>query len=43
MGKEFQLEFDQEILKTPRVDLINETISYYQTASARLKSKAYDK
>lgn len=43
MGKEFQLEFDQEILQTPRVDLINETISYYQTASARLKAKAYDK
>lgn len=43
MGKEFQLEFDQEMLQTPRVDLINETISYYQTASARLKAKAYDK
>jgi phosphoglycerol transferase MdoB-like AlkP superfamily enzyme len=43
IGKEFQLEFDQELLQKPRVDLINETISYYQTASARLKSKAYDK
>jgi phosphoglycerol transferase MdoB-like AlkP superfamily enzyme len=43
LGEAFQLNFDQELLETPRVDLINETISYYQTASARLKNKAYNK
>ncbi|MEN9323731.1 MAG: hypothetical protein RL699_1511 [Bacteroidota bacterium] len=43
LGDAFQLNFDQELLETPRVDLINETISYYQTASARLKNKAYNK
>jgi hypothetical protein len=42
LGANFQLNFDQELLKKPRVDLINETISYYQTASARLKNKSYN-
>ncbi|MFZ4434941.1 MAG: LTA synthase family protein [Flavobacterium psychrophilum] len=42
LGAAFQLNFDQELLKTPREDLINETISYYQTASARLKNKRYN-
>ncbi len=42
LGTNFQLNFDQELLKKPRVDLINETISYYQTASARLKNKSYN-
>jgi phosphoglycerol transferase MdoB-like AlkP superfamily enzyme len=42
LGDAFQLNFDQELLQTPREDLINETISYYQTASARLKNKRYN-
>jgi phosphoglycerol transferase MdoB-like AlkP superfamily enzyme len=43
LGGNFQLEYEQELLKNQRQDLIDETISYYQTASARLKNKAYDK
>ena len=35
----FQLYYDQKPLKTERKDLINETISYYQTASDILKKK----
>jgi phosphoglycerol transferase MdoB-like AlkP superfamily enzyme len=43
LGKEFQLDFDQELLTTQRTDLVEQTIAYYQSASARLKAKAYDK
>lgn len=42
LGQDFQLEYEQIEREKPRTDLINETISYYQTASARLKRKAYN-
>ncbi|MBE0390848.1 LTA synthase family protein [Flavobacterium sp. PL002] len=40
---DFQLYYDQKPLKTERKDLINETISFYQTASDVLKEKKYNK
>jgi phosphoglycerol transferase MdoB-like AlkP superfamily enzyme len=38
---DFQIYYDQVPLKTERTDLVNETISYYQTASDILKKKKY--
>ncbi|WP_366183398.1 sulfatase-like hydrolase/transferase [Flavobacterium ovatum] len=38
---DFQLYYDQKPLTKERPDLINETISYYQTASDILKKKKY--
>lgn len=43
LATEFQIYFDQKPLAKPRTDLINETISYYQTASYLLKQKKYQK
>lgn len=40
---DFQLYYDQKPLAKERTDLINETISYYQTASYLLKKKKYQK
>lgn len=40
---EFQLFYDQKPIAKPRLDLENETISYYQTASEILKNKKYQK
>ena len=40
---DFQLYYDQKPLTKERTDLINETISYYQTASYLLKKKKYQK
>ena len=40
---EFQEFYDEKPLKTPRPDLIKETIAYYQTASDMLKQKKYEK
>ncbi|RYJ52199.1 LTA synthase family protein [Flavobacterium petrolei] len=39
----FQIFYDQIPLKNERTDLVNETISYYQTASDMLKKKKYQK
>ena len=39
----FQLYYDQTPLTKTRSDLVNETISYYQTASEILKKKQYQK
>ncbi|GIZ07564.1 hypothetical protein FUMI01_02910 [Flavobacterium sp. UMI-01] len=41
VATEFQIYYDQKPLTTPRTDLINETIAYYQTASDILKRKKY--
>lgn len=41
VAPEFQIYYDQVPLKTERTDLVNETISYYQTASDILKKKKY--
>jgi phosphoglycerol transferase MdoB-like AlkP superfamily enzyme len=43
VGAEFQLMYEQKPLEKERTDLVNETISYYQTASDMLKKKKYQK
>jgi phosphoglycerol transferase MdoB-like AlkP superfamily enzyme len=43
LTSDFQIFYDQKLLVTPRKDLENETISYYQTASTILKKKEYQK
>lgn len=40
---DFQIFYEQTPLKKERSDLVNETISYYQTASDILKNKKYQK
>ena len=40
---EFQLYYNQVLLKKERTDLVKETVSYYQTASDMLKKKKYQK
>jgi phosphoglycerol transferase MdoB-like AlkP superfamily enzyme len=40
---DFQLYYDQKPLAKEREDLVNETISFYQTASDMLKKKKYQK
>ena len=43
VAPEFQIFYDQIPMTTERKDLVNETISYYQTASDILKNKKYQK
>jgi phosphoglycerol transferase MdoB-like AlkP superfamily enzyme len=43
IDSDFQLYYEQKPLIKERTDLINETISYYQTASYLLKKKKYQK
>jgi phosphoglycerol transferase MdoB-like AlkP superfamily enzyme len=43
VASEFQLLYEQKPIAKPRLDLENETISYYQTASGMLKNKKYQK
>jgi hypothetical protein len=43
VAPEFQIYYDQVPLNNERTDLVNETISYYQTASDILKKKKYQK
>jgi hypothetical protein len=43
VAKDFQIYYDQVPIKKERTDLVNETISYYQTASDVLKKKKYQK
>ena len=43
LGSNFQLYYDEVPLKKTRNDLVEETISYYQTASSMLKKKEYQK
>jgi len=40
---DFQLYYYQKLLDKERLDLVNETISFYQTASDMLKKKKYQK
>lgn len=40
---DFQIYYDQKPISKERTDLVNETISFYQTASDMLKKKQYDK
>lgn len=41
LDKDFQIFYEQKPLAQERTDLLNETISYYQTASYQLKNKKY--
>ncbi|MBF4515710.1 sulfatase-like hydrolase/transferase [Flavobacterium sp. ANB] len=41
VAPEYQIDYDQKSMKKERTDLVNETISFYQTASAMLKEKKY--
>jgi phosphoglycerol transferase MdoB-like AlkP superfamily enzyme len=43
LAPEFQIYYDQVPLTKERTDLVNEAISYYQTASNMLKKKKYQK
>lgn len=43
VAPDFQIFYDQIPLSKERTDLVNETISYYQTASDMLKKKKYQK
>ena len=43
LGPNFQLFYNEIPIKKERTDLVNETISYYQTASSILKKKQYQK
>ncbi|TDW51499.1 phosphoglycerol transferase MdoB-like AlkP superfamily enzyme [Flavobacterium sp. 270] len=41
IAHDYQIYYDEKPLKTERTDLVNETISFYQTASDMLKQKKY--
>jgi phosphoglycerol transferase MdoB-like AlkP superfamily enzyme len=41
VSPEYQIHYEERLLKTERADLVNETISFYQTASDILKRKGY--
>ena len=43
LGKNFQIFYEEKLIKQERTDLVNEAISYYQTASDLLKKKKYQK
>ncbi|MCC9070053.1 sulfatase-like hydrolase/transferase [Flavobacterium sp. F-65] len=43
IAPEYQIFYDEIPLTKERTDLVNETISYYQTASDMLKHKKYEK
>jgi phosphoglycerol transferase MdoB-like AlkP superfamily enzyme len=43
LTNEFQIFYDQKLMQNLRTDLVNQTISYYQTASDILKNKKYQK
>lgn len=43
VSSDFQVEYDEMPLKKQKMNLVNETISYYQSASFLLKEKKYQK
>ncbi|KQB42418.1 alkaline phosphatase family protein [Flavobacterium aquidurense] len=43
VAPEYQIDYNEKCMKTERTDLVNETISFYQTASDMLKKKKYQK
>jgi phosphoglycerol transferase MdoB-like AlkP superfamily enzyme len=43
LGSDYQIMYEEKLLEKERTDLVNETISYYQTASDMLKKKKYQK
>ena len=42
-GTDFQVMYEEKLMQQQRTDLINETISYYQTTAKLLKDKKLDK
>lgn len=42
-GTDFQVMYEEKLIQQQRTDLINETISYYQTTAKLLKDKKLDK
>lgn len=43
VAPEYQIYYYEKLLKQERTDLVNETVSFYQTASYLLKNKKYQK
>lgn len=43
IAPEYQIDYNEIPMKTQRTDLVNETISFYQTASDMLKKREYQK
>lgn len=43
IAPEYQIDYNEIPIKTQRTDLVNETISFYQTASDMLKKREYQK
>lgn len=43
LGADYQIFYEEKLMKKERTDLVNETISYYQTASEILSKKNYQK
>lgn len=43
IASEYQIDYDEIPMKQEKNNLVNETISFYQTASAMLKDKKYQK
>ncbi|OMQ09026.1 alkaline phosphatase family protein [[Flexibacter] sp. ATCC 35103] len=43
VAPEYQIDYNEKCMKKERTDLVNETISFYQTASDMLKHKKYQK
>ncbi|MCA1920109.1 MAG: LTA synthase family protein, partial [Flavobacterium piscis] len=43
IAPEYQINYSEKCMKKERTDLVNETISFYQTASDMLKRKKYQK
>lgn len=43
IAPEYQIDYSEKCMKKERTDLVNETISFYQTASDMLKRKKYQK
>ncbi|WP_456312174.1 LTA synthase family protein [Pseudomonas shirazensis] len=41
IAHEYQIHYEEKCMKKERTDLVNETISFYQTASSMLKEKKY--
>jgi len=43
IAPEYQIDYNEKCMKKEKTDLVNETISFYQTASDMLKKKKYQK
>ncbi len=43
LGADYQIFYEEKLMTKQRIDLVKETISYYQTASELLSKKSYQK